>query len=276
VTSELTGALIGLGGALFGALLAGGISMRNLRQTQRAASADEFRNVVQQLVDLRIQVNSVFREYANDTQTREFVSSALNVKRQLHKATAARILKRAAGELAANDFAALGYEYQSDSEFGDALRCYQRALERTADSQLERVNVLRSLGALLLQPTTLHDRRAGEAYFREAIELTNGQTDDYSRYTTGYTYEMLAIGLLVNRYPEWRVALATAGEHYEAMTSENPLRQAAIDSLNMRRATAVPATLPPATKPLPNPADAAALEAGKSADPSARSVGNHD
>jgi hypothetical protein len=270
VSSELTGAVIGLGGALFGALLAGGISLRNFRHTERATSADEFRNVLQQLVDLRIQLNDIFREYANDAQTREFVSSALNTKRQLYKATAARILDRAAGDLAANDFATLGFEYQNDSEFGNALKCYRRALEITGDSQLERVNVLRNIGALLLQPTTLHDRRAGEAYFREAIDLTNGQTDDYSRYTTGYTYEMLAMGLLVNRYPEWREALASAREHYEAMTLTNPLRQAAIDSLNIRQGTEALATVPPATTPPPSPADAAALEAGKSAHLAAR------
>jgi tetratricopeptide (TPR) repeat protein len=263
MSNELIGAIIGLGGALFGALVAGGISLRNFRQSQRRESAAAFREVLQKLVDLRIQVNSTFREYADDAGTREFLSGALNVKRQLYKATAAGILVRASDELAANDYVTLGYEYQNDSEFENARSCYLAALEKTGDSRLDRVNVLRNLGALLLQPTTLHDRSTAEGYFREAVELSNGQPDDYSRYTTGYTYEMLGIGLLANRYPEWRPAIQAARENYEAMTPTNSLRQAALDSLDLRQGSAGLAFAIPPTKSPPSPADAAALETGK-------------
>ncbi|MDX6676879.1 MAG: hypothetical protein QOE31_931 [Solirubrobacteraceae bacterium] len=262
MSRELMGALIGLGGAIFGVLGAGVISIWTVRQSQATASADEFRDVLQSLVDLRIQTNTVFREHSDDAATREFLSGALNVKRQLHKATAARILDRAAGELTANDLATLGFEYQNDSEFGQAMACYERALERTGESRLERVNVLRSLGGLLLLPTPLHDRTTGEGYFREAIGLTNGQPDDYSRYTTGYTYEMLGMGLLMHRYPEGRAALDAARENYEAMAPANFLRQAALASLDLRRGQAGLAVPLPPAKPPPNPTDAAALGRG--------------
>jgi tetratricopeptide (TPR) repeat protein len=260
VSKELAGALIGLGGAVFGALAAGAVSIWSFRQSRRASMADEFRDVLQKLVDLRIKSNDTFRAHADDAATREFLSSALNAKRQLYKATAARILDGASAELAANDYATLGYEYQNDSEFEAALECYLEALARTrtSESRLERVNVLRSLGMLLLLPTALHDRARGERYLREAIELTSGQSDDYSRYTTGYTYDMLAMGLLAGRYPDWKDAADAARQNYEAMSPNNPLRQAALDSLNLRQAQTTAPVLAP--KPPPSPADAASLE----------------
>lgn len=261
MSKELIGALIGLGGAIFGALVAGAIAIWTFRQSRRTQTADEFRDVLQSLVDLRIRTYEDELRWAQDAGPREFLSGALNVKRQLYKATAARMLNRASSELTANDFATLGYEYQSDSEFRDALRCYEEALARAVESTIERVSVLRNLGGLLLQPTTLHNRARGEGYFREAISLTNGQTDDYSRYTTGYTYEMLGMGLLANRYPDWREAIETARENYEAISPTNPLRQYALDGLELRKSQSGVAVAVPPDKPPPNRFDPDVLRA---------------
>jgi tetratricopeptide (TPR) repeat protein len=265
MSGELTGALIGLGGAVFGAVLGFAASLWSSRECRIAESTDAFRAAVQSLVDLRITGIGFMREYADDVRARDYVNSAINNKRQLHKATAARIMSRVSSQLTADDYITLGSEYEADSEFENALDCYREALRKTADSQrVQRVTVLRSLGGLLLQPTRLQDRTKGETYFRDAIELTNGQTDDYSRYTTAYTYETLGMALLQNRFPEWRQMIDTAREYYEAMAPENELRQDSINNLNARLGTG-PALPPPPTNLPRSPAEIAALDATNTA-----------
>ena len=139
---------------------------------------------------------------------------------------------------------------RSGAEFEPAQQCYLAALKLRGKSRLEEVNVRRHLGALYLSPTVLHDRERGERYFREAIGLTSGQTDDYSRYSTGYTEEMLSMSLLANRYPGSEAAIQAARASYEAMDSRNVLRQAAIDSLNLRlQPTGQVIPVPPSTTP---------------------------
>ena len=264
ISTELSGALIGLGGAVIGAVVALGTTIWSSRQNQVSQSADEFRDVVQKLVDLRIEWFSIQRTYADDPAldpearraaawARDTVYGALNNKRQLHKATAARIMSKAADQLTPDDYVTLGFEYQADAELRNALDCYQRALARTDPARpMQHVNVLRSLGGLLLLPgTPLHNRSEAEGYLRDAISLTNGQTDDSSRYATGWSYEMLGLGLKSNRYPEWRAALQTAIENYEAMSPANALRQQAIDRVRFYQADGTPGFVPPSTKPPP-------------------------
>jgi tetratricopeptide (TPR) repeat protein len=222
--------------------------------------AEDFRDVLEKLVNARIEGANVVKEHAGDKQLRETLGSAVNAKRQLYKSTANRMLSRASDELTANDYVALGYEYQLDSEFDKAKECYLNALDKPQTSRLERVNVLRSLGALYLTSTVLHDRGKGEGYFRDAVQLTNGLTDDYSRYTTGYTHEVLGMALMSNRYPEWRASIESARESYEAMSPSNILRQFALDSLELRlQQTGYGVPIPPALTP-PRAHDAAVVE----------------
>ena len=249
MSSELIGALIGLGGAVFGAGAAGAISLWTFSKSQTAETADEFRAVLQHLIDLRMQWADVSERYRQDPATMEFLSGALNGKRQLYKSTATRMLARASTELTANDYSTLGYEYQADSEFASARRCYELALGKVGESLIERVVVLRSLGGLLLLPTTLLDRSTGEGYLREAVALTNGLTDDNSRFTTGYTYELLGMALWTNRYPEWKLAIAAARENYEAMSLTNPQRASALENLRRRQDGVVAPMLPPKASP---------------------------
>src|SRR5450755_3549654 len=146
MSKELIGALIGLGGAILGALLGGAVSVYTLRQTQESETADEFRNVLEKIIDVRIKWNDAMRQYAKDPKALESIGQALNAKRQLYKSTATRILDRADHELTANDYATLAYEYASDSEYSSALRYYERAVKRTGEGKMERIAVLRSFG----------------------------------------------------------------------------------------------------------------------------------
>jgi len=255
MSEQLVGALIGLGGAFVGVLATAVIARWTHRELQTQETADTFREMIEKLVDARIVSTNVFSENSRDVARREFLSAAVNAKRQLYKSTAHRMLARASKELTANDYLALGYEYQQDAEFEPAQQCYLAALKLRGKSRLEEVNVRRHLGALYLSPTVLHDRERGERYFREAIGLTSGQTDDYSRYSTGYTEEMLSMSLLANRYPGSEAAIQAARASYEAMDSRNVLRQAAIDSLNLRlQPTGQVIPVPPSTTP-PRPPD---------------------
>lgn len=254
MSEQLAGALIGLGGAIFGVLVSGAISLWMQRQSTTSETAEDFRAVVEKLVDARMQLFGVMRQYAQDTAGRETLSYAINAKRQLYKSTAARMLERAKDELTANDYATLGQEYQQDSEFESALACFKRALEHVGDSVLEHVNALRSLGWAYLAPSTLHDRAEGERCYRKAAELLDrGEDDDYNRYQLGLTHENWGFGL-AGRYPDWHEHVDLAREHYESMSTANPLRGYALESLDMHLAQqqgAQPVAIPPARQPPP-------------------------
>lgn len=234
MSEQLVGALIGLGGAVFGVLVAAGVSLWTHTRSVTRETAEDFHDVLEKLLDTRIQTIKVVEEHSTNVARREALGAALNAKRQLYMSTANRILRRASDELTANDYLALGFEYQQDSEFETAEKWYLTALQLPEQSNMERVAIQRSLGGLYLSQTVLHDRVRGEKYFRDALELTNGQTDDNSRYTTGYTHEFLGMALMANRYPEWKGSIDSARENYEAMSPANVVRQWAIDSLNLR------------------------------------------
>jgi tetratricopeptide (TPR) repeat protein len=249
VSEQLAGALIGLGGALFGVLVSGAISLWLQRASVRSDSAEDFREVLEKLVDARIQLFGVMQQHAHDTYGRETLSFAINAKRQLYKSTAARMLKTAKDELTANDCATLGQEYQSDSEFENALMCYEAALDHVGGSVLEHVNALRSLGGFYLAPSTLHDRAQGEDRYRQAVALLDcGDDDDYNRYQLGLTHESWGLGLAA-RYPGWQEHVDRAREYYESMSVANPLRGYALESLELhlaqRTAQAAPIAPPP-------------------------------
>jgi hypothetical protein len=254
MSEQLVGTLIGLGGALVGVVAGAAISIWTHRQSQTQEIADNFREVIEKLVDARIAGANIYREYSADIATLEALSAAVNAKRQLYKSTANRMMERASEELTAIDYVTLGYEYEVDAEFEKAEECYLAALTLPEKSTLEKVNMLRNLGRLYLSPTALHNRDRGEQYFRDAIALTNGQADDYSRYLTGFTQEMLSMALLASRYPEWDASSESAQENYEAMSAGNVLRQAAIDSRALRlKQVALGVPVPPSTTPPRSP-----------------------
>lgn len=167
---------------------------------------------------------------------------------KLYKSTATRILARASGELSANDYAILAYEYWSDSEYPSALRYYQSALRRIGGGKMERLAVLRSLGALLLQPSDFRDPALAKRYFSEALGMTAGLPDDYSRYTTGYTHEMFGFGLLLlagsdptsRESAHWQNELGDARRCYEEIAPMNPCERAPPCSGLGRQRQAVP------------------------------------
>jgi len=256
VSEQLVGALIGLGGALFGVLVSGAISLWLQRQSTRSDSAEDFREVLEKLVDARIQLFGVMQQHAHDTYGRETLSFAINAKRQLYKSTAARMLESAKDELTANDCATLGQEYQSDSEFENALMCFKAALDHVGGSVLEHANALRSLGGFYLAPSTLHDRAQGEDCYRQAVTLLDrGDDDDYNRYQLGLTHENWGLGL-APRYPGWQEHVDRAREYYESMSAANPLRGYALESLDLhltQRGTQAAAIPPqPPTPPSPD------------------------
>jgi tetratricopeptide (TPR) repeat protein len=166
----------------------------------------------------------------------EALSSALNNKRQLYKSTVRQMVGRVADSLTAYDYMTLGFEHQQDAEIEKAQEYYASALAVEEQDEIERVTALRYLGALFLSLTKYHDRAKGDAYYREAVEITYGKMDDYSRYTTGYTYEQWAIALAANRYPEYRRHFEAAREHYEAMHQTNQLRSTALKAFELRLA----------------------------------------
>lgn len=173
-----------------GAVAAAAVAWRAHQQDSARERANDLREALLQLIDLRRDAISLRREDPDF----ESVSSTLNEKRAILLAIAETLAERASGSLSAEDWITLGSESMAALNYGLAGKCFTRAVELASpDDAYTRAVALRELGQYYALTTTT-DRGLEDAdrSFGEAVDAISGITDSFGRFQTGLTYEMWA------------------------------------------------------------------------------------
>lgn len=224
--------LIGLMGALIGAVVSGLFGWLLHRSQQASAAREELRGTISTLVDLREEFNRRMRDAATPVE-REMIASSLNNKRQIYLQAAEDLVAKV-GTATQAEYAVLGGEFAADSDFRRAEQ-YFVAAAGAAESELARVSALRWLGMFYFGEGPMRNPEKARGYFRQGAELVRSPGDSYSWYVKGLTYEAWGMWeLMCGNRPEGERRIGEARGCYEAMAPAHPLRQPALESMHAR------------------------------------------
>jgi hypothetical protein len=113
---------------------------------------------------------------------------------------------------------------------------------------------LRYLGGYFLGTGPDHDPARGGRYFREALQLTEGQPNPYFLYQTAISYEQWGRALGGAGDERWRELVERARQAYEQLPVDNPYRTPSIQTLDALLAQTTEAVqAPPHTGPVAEP-----------------------
>jgi tetratricopeptide (TPR) repeat protein len=183
----------------------------------------ELRDTVAALIDLR-------GEFYN-TQLQESESINLNNKRLIYVEAADTLITQIPNNVSWAEYAILAYEKQLDSNFTQAERYYQKAIEASR-TPLGKNFSIRALAGLYFSQGPLLDFGKGRKHFGEAVDALKNPTDHYMAYTLGYTYEQWGLYELWNGFHVEGNQMIERARKYYLDPPDSPLKKRALESLN--------------------------------------------
>jgi tetratricopeptide (TPR) repeat protein len=210
------------------------ISQRSQDVQDIRARKEQLEGLLTNLVSLEADFNSSVSPIA-DPLKREQMSSLFNTKRLIFLEEAEILMDQLGKNVSTSEYGVLANELSSMSSFKKAEIYYERAVGAAQDD-VSRAMALRSLAGFYFLPTQLRDFDRGRQYFQEAVDaVKESQGDDYSKYTIGYTYESWGWSEKYNGFgSEGDRLLERAAKFYGDMSTQNPLRQWALESYATR------------------------------------------
>ena len=194
---------------------------------------EELRKVLGELISFQ-ESNLALITTVTNPQQREAVSSLLNAKRGISLQTAEALADELRGKVSSSEYGTLAREKSFTSDFNKAEMYFLEATIAARDNN-PKATALRDVGVFYFQPTRLRDLGKARDYFGKSIEVSTAGEDDYSIYTTGYTYEAWGLWELQNGLlSEGKAKLQNAREYYTKIKPPNMLGQWALESLEKR------------------------------------------
>jgi hypothetical protein len=163
------------------------ISDSSSKAQETRAKKEELRRLVGELLAIQDDFNSrIIKITAPDE--RIFASSLLNAKKNIHLESAELLANDLGDKVSPSELAILAREELNQSNFAKAETFFTRASSVASNSTSKAV-ALRDLGIFYSQSTPLRDMNKARLKLGEAVFTTLSFMDDYSLYTTGFTYE---------------------------------------------------------------------------------------
>ena len=134
-----------------------------------------------------------------DPQLRENENINLNMKRSVHLEAADSLVTQIPDHVSWAEYSFLGYEHQTDSNFTQAERYYQKAIG-SEHTNVGKIASIRAMAIFYFSPGTLRDFGKGRKYFSDAVDVVKNPTDPYMVYLLGYSYEQWGLYELWNGF----------------------------------------------------------------------------
>ncbi len=225
--------IAGIGGAIIGAILAALFAWRLQRPERIASKKEELRNTLIALVDLREHYQTEVPKIQNP-QLKESAGLFINQKMTIYLQTAEALVDQVPKHIFSFEYGTLAYEFWLNSSFTQAEKFYRNAV-KVSCSTLAKVTSLRGLGSYYFGQGPHHDFDNGRRCFQEATDLIKNPTDDYSKYTLGYTYQLWGLAERSNGFvAEGEQKIDRARKYYEDLSFDNPLREQALEWLEVK------------------------------------------
>jgi hypothetical protein len=163
------------------------ISHSSSQAQETRAKKEELRRLVGELLAIQEDFNTrIVKITAPDE--RVLASSLLNAKKNIHLESAELLANDLGDKVSPSELAILAREELNLSNFAKAETFFTRAPAIARNSTAKAV-ALRDLGLFYSQGTPLRSMDKARQHLGEAVSTTHSFTDDYSLYTTGFSYE---------------------------------------------------------------------------------------